>query len=140
MGFTPSVRRDLAVPRQVKCGEQEARVRVGARVRELRLHRGMTQEELAEASGVSRGYLSCIERARVDVTMIPLRRIAAALDVLPMFMFTGADDDLSRELDKLRYLSAREAGRVLKEWVRKIQRSFREDQPPNSRGVLRRSE
>ncbi|MDC0741570.1 helix-turn-helix transcriptional regulator [Polyangium sp. rjm3] len=98
---------------------------MGARVRELRLHRGMTQAELAEASGLSRGYLSSIERARVNATMIPIYRIAAALDVVPMFMFTGAnDDDLSREFDKLRYLPAREATQVLEDWARKVQRSF----------------
>ncbi|MDI1445949.1 helix-turn-helix transcriptional regulator [Polyangium sp. 6x1] len=98
---------------------------MGARVRELRLHRGMTQAELAEASGLSRGYVSSIERARVNATIIPIGRIAAALDVVPMFIFTGAnDDELSRGFDKLRFLPAREATQVLKDWARGIQRSF----------------
>ncbi|TKD12285.1 helix-turn-helix domain-containing protein [Polyangium fumosum] len=113
------------MPRQEKRDAQEFRVRVGARVRELRLHRGITQAQLAEASGLSRGYLSSIERARVNATMIPVYRIAAALDVVPMVMFTGAKDDaLSREFDKLRYLPAREATQVLEDWARRIQRSF----------------
>ncbi|MDI1481482.1 helix-turn-helix transcriptional regulator [Polyangium sp. y55x31] len=94
-------------------------------MRELRLHRGMTQAKLADASGLSRGDLSSIERARVNATMIPIYRIAAALDVVPMFMFTGAnEDELSRELDKLRFLPAREATRVLNDWARRVQRSF----------------
>ncbi|MDI1437627.1 helix-turn-helix domain-containing protein [Polyangium sorediatum] len=120
-----SVGKDPPVPRQEKRDAQEFRVRVGARVRELRLHRGITQAQLAEASGLSRGYLSSIERARVNATMIPVYRIAAALDVVPMVLFTGANDDaLSREFDKLRYLPAREATQVLEDWARRIQRSF----------------
>jgi len=119
------VGKDQTVPQQEKRDARETRVRVGARVRELRLHRGMTQAQLAEASGLSRGYLSSIERARVNATMLPIYRIAAALDVVPMFIFTGAnDDDLSREFDKLRYLPAHEATRVLEDWARRIQRSF----------------
>ncbi|MDI3288705.1 helix-turn-helix transcriptional regulator [Polyangium sp. 15x6] len=123
---TISVGKDPPVPRQGKSNARAFRVRVGARVRELRLHRGMTQAELAEASGSSRGYLSSIERARVNATMIPIYRIAAALDVVPMFMFTGTnDDELSREFDKSRYLPAPGATRVLGDWARGIQRSFR---------------
>lgn len=117
--------KDQPVLRQEQRDAQEFRVRVGARVRELRLHRGMTQAELAEASGLSRRHLSSIERARVDATMIPIGRIAAALDVVPMFIFTGAnDDELSRVFDQLRFLPAREATRVLKDWAKGIQRSF----------------
>jgi DNA-binding XRE family transcriptional regulator len=50
-------------------------------VRAFREHRGMTQEQLAHASGLSKPFLSQIEgRVRVP-SLAALRRLAAALDV-----------------------------------------------------------
>ncbi|KIL41897.1 transcriptional regulator [Gordoniibacillus kamchatkensis] len=55
---------------------------LGKRVRELRMERGLTLSELAEAAGVAKSYLSTIER---DIHSNPsvhlLDKIAAALDV-----------------------------------------------------------
>ncbi|MED4601074.1 helix-turn-helix transcriptional regulator [Paenibacillus validus] len=55
---------------------------LGKRVRKLRMERGLTLSELAEAAGVAKSYLSTIER---DIHSNPsvhlLDKIAAALDV-----------------------------------------------------------
>lgn len=52
---------------------------VGERVRHLRRLRGLTQEELAEASGLNRAHLGEIERGEVDVTIVTLQRIGRGL-------------------------------------------------------------
>ncbi len=47
----------------------------------IRKYRGMTQGDLAEASGISRPYLTEIETGRKDGSIRALKSIAAALNV-----------------------------------------------------------
>lgn len=54
---------------------------LGKRVRLLRLTREMTQEQLGEAAGMSRSFVSVIEHGTGGVDVVRLLRIAAALDV-----------------------------------------------------------
>lgn len=54
---------------------------VGMRIRQLRRARRMTLEALSQASGLSKSFLSDIERGRCDVTLTSLQRIAQALSV-----------------------------------------------------------
>ena len=53
----------------------------GKRVRELRLARGLSQEELAFRSGVHRTYLGGIERGERNPSLKNLAAIAKALNV-----------------------------------------------------------
>lgn len=54
-------------------------IAIGARIRGLRVARGMTLEELASASAVSRAMISRIERAEASPTASLLARLCAAL-------------------------------------------------------------
>lgn len=54
---------------------------VGLRIRDLRRSRRLTLEALSQASGLSKSFLSDIERGRCDVTLTSLQRIAQALGV-----------------------------------------------------------
>ena len=54
---------------------------LGKRVRILRLTREMTQEDLAAAAGISRNFISLIERGTHGIDVVRLLRLAAALDV-----------------------------------------------------------
>ena len=51
------------------------------RLKALREQRGMTQEQLAERAGISRGYLARLETARQDPRLSTLERLAKALRV-----------------------------------------------------------
>jgi transcriptional regulator with XRE-family HTH domain len=53
----------------------------GRRVRELRLARGLSQEELAFRAGVHRTYLGSIERGERNPALRNIAAIAEALDV-----------------------------------------------------------
>ena len=55
--------------------------RVATNIRALRERRRMTQEELARAAGLSRGYLARLETARQDPTLSTLEKLAKALRV-----------------------------------------------------------
>ena len=53
----------------------------GAHVKDLRLERGLTQEEAAARANVHVTYLSGIERGRRNPSLGSIRRIATALSV-----------------------------------------------------------
>jgi transcriptional regulator with XRE-family HTH domain len=52
---------------------------LGRRVRLLRLTAELTQEELSEAAGISRSFVSLIEHGARGVDVVRLLRIAAVL-------------------------------------------------------------
>lgn len=54
---------------------------VGRNLNRIRKERGLTQEQLAERSGLSQQYLSGLERGRRNPTVVTLFEIASALGV-----------------------------------------------------------
>jgi transcriptional regulator with XRE-family HTH domain len=54
---------------------------VGRNAARIRKARGLTQEQLAERSGLSQQYLSGLELGRRNPTIVTLYEIAAALGV-----------------------------------------------------------
>jgi XRE family transcriptional regulator, regulator of sulfur utilization len=62
---------------------------LGKRVRILRLTKEMTQDDLATAAGMSRSFVSLIEKGSHGVDVVRLLRLAAALDV-PLAELIGA--------------------------------------------------
>jgi transcriptional regulator with XRE-family HTH domain len=55
--------------------------RFGARVRELRVAAGLSQETFADRCGLDRTYISGIERGRRNVSLENLKVLATALNV-----------------------------------------------------------
>lgn len=53
--------------------------RIGAKIKELRLEKGLSQEELAEKSGVDRTFIGGLERGERNVSVLTLCEIAKAL-------------------------------------------------------------
>ena len=56
-------------------------VRFGQRVREERIKRRLSQEQLAELAGVHRTYIGMIERAEKNITLENIEKIAKALKI-----------------------------------------------------------
>ena len=54
--------------------------RIGVRVRTKRIELGLSQEQLANLSGMHRTYLGAIERGEKNITVALLARIADALE------------------------------------------------------------
>lgn len=70
----------MGEPRRAKVRLDERRA-FGARLRELREARGMTQEDLADAAGLARPVIGYIERAERDFGVSHLFDLANALGV-----------------------------------------------------------
>lgn len=83
---------------------------VGKRVQQLRLKKGMSLSELAEKAGVSKSYLSTIER---DVQSNPsiqfLEKIASVLNVQTDTFLQPDDPSNQKVLDEEWYQLVREA-------------------------------
>ena len=72
----------VQVGEAVETDEDEAYLRlVGKRVRVLRVFLGLSQEELATAAGVTRNYVSAVERAVHRLDVVRARRLALVLRV-----------------------------------------------------------
>jgi transcriptional regulator with XRE-family HTH domain len=54
---------------------------VGARIRDLRKERGLSQEQLGERAGFHFSYIGGIERAEKNISLINLSKIAEGLSV-----------------------------------------------------------
>ena len=84
--------RNMTVKHDYSCGAFDAcdgrahTIRM-KNVRELRLARGMTQAQLAEAAGVNQATVSKVERGETNITIDKIEAIAAALRVSPVQLF-----------------------------------------------------
>ncbi len=72
----------------------DSRQQFGAAVRKLRLLRGLSQEELAEATGLHRTYIGGIERGERNPSLVNIVRLAAALRVSPSELVAGIECEL----------------------------------------------
>ncbi len=73
----------------------------GARVREIRQKRGMTQVELGERLGFPQNRVSEIENGSRSPTLVTILRLAIALDCKPSALLTSFDEeDVSKLLPK----------------------------------------
>jgi transcriptional regulator with XRE-family HTH domain len=68
---------------------QRHREAFGHRVREHRLALGMSQEELADAAGIHRTYVSSVERGRRNVSLDNIVALAHALRIDPARLLEG---------------------------------------------------
>lgn len=63
--------------------------RIGARLRELRRAKGISQEAFAEACGLHRTHMSLLERGRINATISTLHHVAKALGIPLSEFFRG---------------------------------------------------
>lgn len=70
---------------------KDIRVRLGAALRDCRARQRLTQEQLAERSGLSYKFIGEIERGRGNPTVETLSRLADALGVGIAMLFAESD-------------------------------------------------
>ena len=61
----------------------------GARIKELRLAKGLSQERLGELTGLHRTYVASAERGERNVSLENICRIAGGLGCEPTDLLTG---------------------------------------------------
>ncbi len=58
-------------------------VSIGEAIRALRAKQGMSQEELANLSGIDRGHMGRLERGERNLSILNLFRVAEGLGIKP---------------------------------------------------------
>jgi transcriptional regulator with XRE-family HTH domain len=88
----------VAVPAQAPGTQtpRQAEADIGARLRALRAQRGMTLEQVATDAGLTRGFLSHLERGGTSASIGSLYRICDALGVEIAVLFEPTGSALSR--------------------------------------------
>ncbi len=65
-------------------------VRLGSKIREQRLKKGLTQEKLAEKCGISPSYIGIIERGDKKLSITTLVKIASVLDISTDYLLSDS--------------------------------------------------
>lgn len=74
-----------------KADSENALKRLGAAIRAQRHASGLSQEALADASGIDRSHMGKVERGERNVTLLNLLRIAASLGTKASTLLVEAD-------------------------------------------------
>ena len=56
-------------------------IKFGERVREIRISKNLSQEQLADLANVHRTYIGMVERAEKNITLVNIEKIANGLNV-----------------------------------------------------------
>jgi transcriptional regulator with XRE-family HTH domain len=75
-------------------------VKIGARIREARQRRGMSLEQVAEETGLTKGFISQVERNLTSVSVASLVNICNAIGLRIGSLFEPARRDLIRHADR----------------------------------------
>jgi transcriptional regulator with XRE-family HTH domain len=65
---------------------------IGSRLRELRINRGLTLAQVAEATGFAVSYLSQLERDKVSISVDNLERLSQYYEVHMVHFFRGPEE------------------------------------------------
>ena len=69
-------------------------MQLGRKIRDLRLRRGLTVQKLADATGLSKGFISQVENDRTSPSLATLRDLAAALRTSMAYLVLEDDPTL----------------------------------------------
>jgi XRE family aerobic/anaerobic benzoate catabolism transcriptional regulator len=110
-------------PDELSSADSDFLAALGGRVRELRERRGMTRKRMALEADVSERYLGQLEAGEGNVSMLLLRRVAAALNVtLGEVLLPEQEDSVERRLIR-RFLERIPAHR-LEDVIFRLMREF----------------
>jgi len=89
----PSSSSPLVEPLALSSGESEFLAALGKRVRAIREHRAISRKQLARDASVSERYLGQLETGDGNVSVLLLRRIAAAMNVTVLDLLSAEHQD-----------------------------------------------
>src|SRR5437667_10165085 len=94
-------------------------MQLGKKIRDLRFRRGLTVQQLAEASSLSKGFISQVENDRTSPSLATLRDLARALDTSVAYLVVEDDQVpfVVREKERPRIHAPDSYSRVQGRWA-----------------------
>ncbi|KAB2845568.1 MAG: helix-turn-helix domain-containing protein [Hyphomicrobiaceae bacterium] len=80
--------------------DNDGAVKIGAQLRSARVARGLTIPQLAEATGLSKGFVSQVERDKANASVASLVRICEAVGISVGSLFDPPQADLVQKADR----------------------------------------
>ena len=74
----------------------DIRKQFGARIRELRLEKGLSQEKFALLIELDRTYYASVESGKRNISLINIKKIADGLEISVSDLFRGLNDGKER--------------------------------------------
>lgn len=71
----------------------------GINVKKYREHKGISQEKLAEETGLHRTYISAVERGVRSISLNNIQKIAFALEIDIYKLFVFGDETIHEKLE-----------------------------------------
>jgi transcriptional regulator with XRE-family HTH domain len=71
---------------------------LGRTVREIRIEKGLTQQQVADMCGVNRTFIIAVEKGRQNASAMSLIKISAALGVSPADLFRAFSKAAMRKM------------------------------------------
>ena len=91
-------------------------LKIGERIRDLRLERNMSLADLADVSEISKGHLSSIEHGLAAITIQTISRLAKGLELPPLYILAApADSECEQVVEMVRKLPAAEVVKLRRE-------------------------
>lgn len=113
------------MPRRIE--PDPSALKVGERLRELRLERNMSMAELADAAELSKGHLSSVEHGLAAITVQTISRLAKGLDVSSLYLLTFPDeDDCAAVAELIRKLPAPELAKLRRDLTKLVKDTAKE--------------
>jgi len=101
----------LSMPRRL--APQPLAAKVGNRIRDLREQQGLSLASLAEASGLSKGHMSSVERGLVMMTLGTVMAMARALKVpAPVLLMFDEEEQISGLIEHVRVVEGNDIRRT----------------------------
>jgi len=105
-------------------------LKVGERLRALRLERNLSLADLATASDLSKGHISSIEHGLAAITIQTIIRAAKGLGLSPMYLLTFAgDDERDHIIELVRKLPSAEVTKLRRELAKAAKEAAKAAKP-----------
>ncbi|MBK9260009.1 MAG: helix-turn-helix transcriptional regulator [Polyangiaceae bacterium] len=116
------------MPRRVE--PEPYALKVGERLRMLRLERNLSLAELADVSELSKGHLSSIEHGLAAITIQTILRVAKGLGLPPLYILTfPADDERAHIMELVRKLPSSEVTKLRRELAKAAKEAAKAAKP-----------